>query len=56
MKARKDVENTLAVEAEEKGCFLKKLVFQSITSEDDFDFPEITERDLKILFTGTYQL
>ena len=51
MKARKDVENTLAVEAEEKGWFRKKLVFQSIASEDVLDFPEMTERDLKILFT-----
>lgn len=56
MKDRKDVENTLAVEAEEKGWFRKKLVFQNIASEDVLDFPEMTERDLKILFTGTYQL
>ena len=56
MKARKDVENSLAVEAEEKGWFRKKLVFQSITSEDVLDFPEMTEKSLKILFTGKHQL
>ena len=55
MNARIDVENTLAVEAEEKGSFQTKLVFQMITSEDILDFPEMTKRDLKILFTGTYQ-
>ena len=54
MKVRKDV-NTLAVEAEEKGCFWKKLVFQIITSEDILDFPYMAERDLKILFSGIYQ-
>ena len=55
MKAIKDVK-TLAVKAEEKGWFRKKLAFQSITSEDVLDFPEMTERDLKVLFTGIYQL
>ena len=56
MKARKDVENTLTVAAEEKGWLRKILVFQSITSEDVLDFPEMTERDLKIVFIGTLQL
>ena len=37
MKATKDVENTLAVEAEEKYWFRKKVVFESITSEDVLD-------------------
>ena len=54
IKARKDVGNTFAVEAEEDGWFRKKFVFQSITSGDVLNFPEMTERDLKILFTGTY--
>lgn len=51
-----DCENTLANEAEEEGWFRKKLMFQSITSNDLLDFPEMTEKDLKILFTGSYQL
>ena len=56
MKTRKNVENTFAVEAEEKYWFLKNLVFQRITSGKVLDFLEMTERNLKILFTGTYQL
>lgn len=56
MHTRKSVENTLATEAEEKGWFRRKLPFQSITSKDLLDFPEMTERDLKIFFTGSYQL
>ena len=50
------VENTLAYEAEEKGWFRKKLMFQSFTSNDLLDLPELTEKYLKILFTGSYQL
>ena len=56
MKQQKKIENTLAIEAEEKGWFRKKVVFQSISSNDIFDFPEMTDKDLKILFTGSYQL
>ena len=53
---RKDLENTLANEAQEKGWFCKKLMFQSFSSNNLLDFPELTERNLKILFTGLYQL
>jgi len=56
MHDQKDMENTLAVEAEEKGWFRRKLLFQSITTNDLLDFPEMTERDMKVLFTGSYQL
>lgn len=56
MRLRKAVENTLVTEVEEKGWLRKKVVFQSISSEDILDFPEMTIRDLTILFTGTYQL
>jgi len=56
MKHQIDIENTLANEAEKKGWFRKKLMFQSISSNDILDFPEMTEKDLKILFTGSYQL
>lgn len=56
MRVTKDIENTLAAEALKKGWYRKKLIFQSVSSEDISDFPEMTIRDLKILFTGTYQL
>ena len=46
----------MANEAEEKGWFRKKLMFQSSSSRDLLYFPEMTEKDLKILFTGSYQL
>ncbi|XP_018403017.1 PREDICTED: uncharacterized protein LOC108779943 [Cyphomyrmex costatus] len=53
---RENVENPLAVEAEKNGWFRKKVIFQSISSSDIQDFPELTEKDLKIFFTGSYQL
>lgn len=34
----------------------KKVIYGNISSNDLLDFPEMTEKDLKILFTGTYQL
>ena len=55
MKHQLHVKNTLANEAEEKGWFRKKLIFQCFSSNDLLDFPELTEKDLKILFTGSYQ-
>ncbi|EZA54576.1 hypothetical protein X777_05697 [Ooceraea biroi] len=55
MRVSKDIENTLAAEAEEKGWLRKKLIFQSISS-DMSNFPEMTIKDLTILFTETYQL
>ena len=54
--SQRNVQNTLATEVEEKRWLRRKLPFKSITSDDILDFPEMTERDLKILFTGTYQL
>ena len=56
MKKRKNVENALAIKAEEKGWWRKRLVFQRISASDILDFPEMTEEDLKILFTGSYKL
>lgn len=56
MKTQRNVVNTLADEVEEKGWNRKKLPFENASSEDIIDFPELTEKDLKILFTGTYQL
>ena len=45
-----------ASEVEEKGWLRRKLPLKSVISDDILDFPGMTERDLKILFTGTYQL
>lgn len=56
MQNQKNVKFTLADEVEEKGWLRRKLPFGSITSNDLTDFPELTENDLKILFTGSYQL
>ncbi|KYN04658.1 hypothetical protein ALC62_04469 [Cyphomyrmex costatus] len=56
MHNQKDAENTLAIEAEEKGWFRRKLIFKNITGNDLLDFPEMTEKDMKIFFTGSYQL
>ena len=50
------MENTLAVEAETKRWSRRKSLFASLSSNDVLDFPELTEQDLKIFFTGTYQL
>jgi len=48
--------NTLAQEVEEKHWSRRKLPFTKIASSDLLDFPELTEEDLKLLFTGMYQL
>ena len=56
MRNQKYVENTLANEAEENDWFRKKLIFETVSSNDVLDFPEMTEKYLQILFTGSYQL
>lgn len=56
MLVQKNKENTLAIEAEEKGWFRRKVCFKTVTSDSILDFPEMTLSDLKILFTGSYQL
>ena len=56
MHNQKEVKNTLATEAEENVSLRRKLPFKSVTSDDILDFPEMTERDPKILLTGLYQL
>ena len=48
--------NTLAREAEENRWNLVKRPWIPATSEAVPDFPRISVEDLKILFTGTYQL
>lgn len=44
MRAKRDIENSLAVVAEEKGWLRKKIMF-SISSDDILNFPEMTEKD-----------
>ena len=56
MHAQKDVENTLATEAKEKGWIRRKNPFIIVTADKIFDFPEMSERDLTIFFTGSYRL
>ncbi|XP_015125200.1 uncharacterized protein LOC107046987 [Diachasma alloeum] len=56
MKSRRTFENSLAEEAETQRWNRRKTQFQKLTSADLLDFPELTERELKILFTGSYQL
>ena len=49
--------NTLAEEAEQnRWNLLRERTWIPVTSDSVPDFPEMTERDLKIFFTGTYQL
>lgn len=55
MKSRKDQDNTLANEVETSRWARRKVPFANIKPEDLLDFPEMTETDLKILFTGSYQ-
>ena len=47
---------TLATEAQEKGRIRRKTPYQAVTSKEMLDFPEMTERDLVVFFTGLYQL
>lgn len=53
MKARK---HTLAAEVIEQAWNCRKVLFQNISPTDLEDFPEMTDNDLKLFFTGTYQL
>ncbi|KYM99014.1 hypothetical protein ALC62_10255 [Cyphomyrmex costatus] len=49
-------ENTLALEAETARWSRRPTTMTKVTSQEIVDFPEMTERDLKIFFSGTYQL
>lgn len=55
MVSRLNEENTLAAEIEQNSWLRKKLSFHALSSMDVMDFPEMTETELKIFFTGTYQ-
>ena len=56
MHAQKDVDYTITTEAEKKGWIRRKTPFKTVTLDEILDFPEISERDLTIFFTGSYQL
>lgn len=56
IKQQNTKENTLAVEAESGRWSGRKVPFRKLTSSDILDFPDMSENDLKIFFTGTYQL
>lgn len=53
---QKDQPNTLGLEVETHRWSRRKIPFQQITAIDLTDFPEMTEQDLKIFLTGSYQL
>ena len=56
MKAKNGMENTLALEVETNHWNRKRKIFHSINSNAILDFPELTIQELKLLFTGSYQL
>lgn len=47
--------NELAVLVEEKRWNRRKTLLAPLKPTDIFDFPELTEKELKFFFTGTYQ-
>ena len=56
MSSQNIAENSLSVEVENQHWNRRKIPFNQLSSNDLLDFPEMTEKDLKILFTGSYQL
>ena len=52
----KDVPNTLGGKAEAKNWNRVQRPWSAVTHDSIEDFPGMTENDLKIFFTGTYQL
>ncbi|XP_057329865.1 uncharacterized protein LOC130670476 [Microplitis mediator] len=56
MNSKKDQDNTLASEVETNRWARRKVPFATITSDILTDFPELTKQELKILFTGSYQM
>lgn len=51
-----EAQNTLAEEAAAENWNRRRTRFQDLTSVDFEDFPEMTEKDLKIFCTGGYKL
>lgn len=57
MKLPQPDDNTLAKQVETENWNRKRTPFKAIDAINDLDdFPELTLKDLKLLFTGTYQL
>jgi hypothetical protein len=56
IQSMRNKENLLAARVEEERLVWRKIPFRQLTSADLLDFPELTERELMILFTETYQL
>lgn len=56
MNATKNDVNTLAVEVENNNWNRKVTPFQLLSSEELLDFPEMSLDELKVFFTGSYQL
>lgn len=56
MNSRKALPNDLSVEMEEKRWARRKTLFHDLTADKILDFPELTLDQLKLLFTGSYQL
>jgi len=56
MRLRKGLKNTFASFVAEQNWNRKTVPFHNISSDDLDDFPEMTINDLKIFFTGSYQL
>ena len=56
MLSSKKSKNTLALEAETARWSGRPTTATKLSSQEIIDFPEMTERDLKIFFSGTYQL
>ena len=56
MQSQRNIENDLADYVTEKNLNKKRVSFKKLNSNDLLDFPELSLDELKILFTGTYQL
>ena len=56
MQSMKNKDNVLAARIETENLSRRKVPFCQLTSADLLDFPELTERELVVFFTGTYQL
>lgn len=56
MESRKSLQNSLATQVETERLSRRKVPFQQMSSADMMDFPEMTAKELKIFFTGSYQL
>ena len=52
----KSYDNTLAKEIEKRNWNRKKIIYKELTSADIDDLSEMTEHEMKVLFTGSYQL